>query len=54
LAVRVPQGSPFAAGRMIRAEGRFGLALQKGQEPKAVLEDFTVFGLSFTKAWWAD
>jgi len=51
LAVRVPQDAPFAAGRMIRAKGRFSLSLQDGQEPKAVLEDFTVFGLSLPKAW---
>jgi hypothetical protein len=29
---------------MIRAEGRFSLALQKAQEPESILEDFTVFG----------
>jgi len=51
LAVRVPQDAPFAAGRMIRAKGRFSLSLQKGEEPRAVLEDFTVFGLSLPKAW---
>jgi hypothetical protein len=36
---------------MIRAKGRFSLELQQGTAPRAVLEDFTVFGLSLPKAW---
>lgn len=50
-AVPVPQDSPIAAGRMIRARGRFSLSLSNGAVPRAVLEDVTVFGLSLPKAW---
>ena len=50
-AVPVPQDSPIAAGRMIRARGRFSLSLSNGTAPRAVLEDITVFGLSLPKAW---
>jgi hypothetical protein len=50
-AVPVPQDSPIAAGRMIRARGRFSLSLSNGAPPRAVLEDITVFGLSLPNAW---
>jgi hypothetical protein len=50
-AVPIPQDSPIAGGRMIRARGRFSLSLSNGSAPRAVLEDITVFGLSLPKAW---
>jgi hypothetical protein len=50
-AVPVPQDSPIAAGRMIRARGRFSLSFSNGELPRAVLEDITVFGLSLPNAW---
>ena len=51
LAVRVPEDSPVAAGRMIRARGRFRVSLGEDGKAFAVLEDVTVFGLSLPKAW---
>jgi hypothetical protein len=51
LAVPIPQDSPFMAGRIFRARGRFHVSLGDGSAPRAVLEDITVLGLSLPKEW---
>jgi len=54
LAVRVPEDSPIAAGRMVKARGRFLLSIRENGEPYAILEDVTIFGISLPKAWLGD
>ncbi len=54
LAVPIPKDFPVGGGKMFRARGRFLLSLGQDGAPYAILEDFTVFGLSLPKAWLGD
>ena len=49
--VPIPEDFPVGGGKMFRARGRFRLSFEDGAAPTAILEDFTVFGLSLPKAW---
>jgi len=53
LAVPIPADFPVLGGKMFRARGRFSLSVDQDATPYAILEDVTIFGLSFPKAWLA-
>lgn len=51
LAVPIPPDFPIGGGSTLRARGRFVVKVGEGQDPTAILEDLTVFGLSLPQAW---